>query len=68
MSSLRDTLVAARDGIDRYGVRAAACMDDRAETCRAAGDRDGRAFWAHVAWVVRIVGASRCVTTALNRH
>jgi hypothetical protein len=42
-------------------------MDDRAEICRAAGDREGRAFWAHVAWVVRTVGATRCMMARLDR-
>jgi hypothetical protein len=67
MSSLCDAIVAARDGIDRYGVHAASCMDDRSETCRAAGDPEGRAFWAHVAWVVRTVGAARCMIARLDR-
>jgi hypothetical protein len=66
MGSLAEVIATARDVIDRYGMHAALMMDGRAEDCRAAGDADGRAFWAHVAWAVRTMGAIGLLTCAID--
>lgn len=58
MSNARDTIVVARDMIERHGADAIPVVDRRFQDNKAAGDAEAAAFWSQVAQAVRALLAN----------